>query len=126
MIDDNDNVLLFPQIPVSISVPEESIPVKTVEDIKSNISMLHAVYINEIIETVLPTLSNQLTAAGFSIGSGASLKDGALFVESLRAMLCKQYGIHHPFNKLAEALFQEDDQGALRMVANLDVNFVEK
>jgi hypothetical protein len=121
----NNNVLIFPsKFPVNFPT-EEKVPIKTLEDIRTNITLLHAVYINEVIETVLPIISNQLGAAGFTIGSEASLKDGALFVESFRAMLCKQYGIYHPFHKLAEGLFQEDE-GALRMVAKIDINFVEK
>ena len=121
----NNNVLIFPsKFPMNLPT-EEKVPIKTLEDIRTNITLLHAVYINEVIETVLPIISNQLTAAGFSIGSDASLKDGALFVEAFRAMLCKQYGVYHPFNKLADTLFQEDE-GALRMVAKLDINFVEK
>jgi hypothetical protein len=121
----NNNVLIFPsKFPMNLPT-EEKVPIKTLEDIKTNITLLHAIYINEVIETILPIISNQLTTAGFSIGSEASLKDGALFVESFRAMLCKQYGIFHPFNKLANALFHEEE-GALRMVAKIDINFVEK
>ena len=122
-----DNVLIFPtKFPVLFSVVEENVPIISLEDIKTNVKLLHAVYINDVLETILPIISNQLTAAGFGIGSDSSLKDGALFVESLRAMLCKQYGIDHPFNRIAEALFEESADGALRMVNKIEINFVEK
>ena len=51
------------------------------------------------------------------------IKDGAFVIESLRSMMCKHYGIYHPFQKISENVFSpdEDDSGGLKIVDSLNI-----
>ena len=52
------------------------------------------------------------------------IKDGAFLIEALRSIMCKHYGIYHPFQKLAQSVFIDDEkeEGALRIVDELNVS----
>ena len=51
-------------------------------------------------------------------------KDGAFIVESLRAIMCKYYGIYHPFQQIAEKVFSENTEelGTLKIVDSLNLD----
>jgi hypothetical protein len=129
-MDDDSNVVLFPVNRIAnsqnVGIKQLCIP-KTVEDVKSNLKLMHHVYINEVLERILPMISSQLGSIGFSmemIGKN-DLKDGALFVESFRSMLCKQYDISHPFQKLADELFEMEATGELKLVNDVNMKFAK-
>jgi len=76
---------------------------------------------------------NQLDIAGFGFpdeqdSSPEILKDGAFIIESLRAVMCKHYGIYHPFQKLSEEVFYPDDEDpeALKIVDSLNIVLKEE
>jgi len=125
----DDNIILFPKnrIANNESVgyqPKIAIP-QTVDEVKSNIKLLHHAYINEIVETILPMISAQLTTIGCTITTEQDLKDGALFIESFRSLLCKRFEISHPFQTLANNLFNEEEGGELRLNNDLNMKFAK-
>ena len=75
-----------------------------------------------------------LAKSGFSLGEDEdpledkTLRDGALIVESIRSFMCKYYETYHPFQKLAENIFEADaeDPESLNIVETLNIKLKEK
>lgn len=123
MEEEESNIILFPKEKIVSTHDSKLTLPQTIEEVKTNLSIIHYAYINELLELVLPQIANQLSAAGFNVGFGEDVKDSALFVESFRSLLCRQYGISHPLQKLAVDLFEEDADSSLRMVNSVDLKF---
>ena len=122
-----NNVVTFPKL---YSGPKE---VVTPEEISRNIDMMKQFHIQETIINIAPMIFNQLDIAGFGFpdeqdSSPEILKDGAFIIESLRAVMCKHYGIYHPFQKLSEEIFYPDDEDpeALKIVDSLNIVLKEE
>jgi hypothetical protein len=104
-----DNIIKFPESKI-IRFGQEPISAESVED-KVNILKEH--HINETLSVVMPLLFSSLDSAGFTFDPervDETIKDGALVLESLRSIMCKYYGIPHPFQLISENLFIEDPQ----------------
>jgi hypothetical protein len=100
------------------------------EDIQENVNMMKLFHIQETIANLAPIVFNQLEISGFDLideEDTFAIKDGALIVESIRSMLCKHYGIFHPFQPLSEAVFEDDpeEEGTLKIVDNLNIEMTE-
>jgi len=125
---EDNNVLLFPKERIAnnqnVGHRKVCIP-QSVDEVKSNLQLMHHVYINEILENILPMISAQLGTVGFAVTGNNDIKHGALFVESFRSMLCQQYNISHPFQKLAENLFEEEATGELRLANDINMKFAK-
>lgn len=115
---ENNNVILF---------PKKNANVKSVLDqkeIEKNVETLKHYHIQETIATIAPHIFNQLDLAGFELGEDSnSIKDGAFIVESLRSMMCKYYGIYHPFQQIASNVFMPDkeDLSVLKIAETLNL-----
>lgn len=76
-----------------------------------------------------PILFNQLDLAGFGMldDEDEDVRDGAFIVEALRAIMCKHYGIYHPFNTLIENIFEEEltENGAYKVVDKINLDLTE-
>ena len=97
-----DNVVKFPK---AYNGPENE--ESFVQKINTNMDMMKHFHIQETIATITPMIFTQLEIAGFPLGEEESgelvdIKDGALVIEALRSIMCKQYEIYHPFQKIAE------------------------
>lgn len=117
---DSNNVILFPR---SRSLSDEE-PL-SVEAVKQSTDMMRHYHVQETISTIAPMIFNQLDLAGFEIGDEESdnIKDGAFIIESIRSILCKHYGLYHPFQQIAENVFFPDseDTNTLRIADSLNV-----
>jgi hypothetical protein len=117
----SNNIVLFPNNPVSTHSE------LTVESIKQNTDMMKHYHVQETISVLAPMVFNQLELAGFSVceedTETEDLKDGAFIIESIRSILCKHYGLYHPFQKIAEHVFSPDQEqtGALRIAESLNI-----
>ncbi|QMP83840.1 MAG: hypothetical protein [Caudoviricetes sp.] len=123
----SNNVVTFPKL---YTGPKEVIDP---EEISRNIDMMKQFHIQETIINIAPMIFNQLDIAGFGFpdeeeSSPDTLKDGAFIIESLRAVMCKHYGIYHPFQKLSEQIFYPDDEDpeALKIVDSLNIVLKEE
>jgi hypothetical protein len=101
--------------------------IKSLEEINSRIELMKHYHIQETIGNILPYVFNQLEVAGFLVSDddgGHDIKSSALIVESIRAFMCKQYGIFHPFQKISEEVFSIDseEETTLRIVDKLHLN----
>lgn len=118
---ESNNVILFPTNNVNSQSD------LTLETIKQNTDMMKHFHIQETISVLAPMIFNQLELAGFSVcdeeTETADLKDGAFVVESIRSILCKHYGLYHPFQQISEHVFSPDKEetGALRIADTLNI-----
>lgn len=123
----SNNVVAFPK---PYSGPKEIV---NAEDISRNLDMMKQFHIQETLTNIIPMVFNQLDISGFSmvdddLDIDTTLKDGALIVESLRSFMCKYYEIYHPFQKLAENVFEADNEEpeSLNIVDNLNLKLKEE
>lgn len=123
----SNNVIQFPSRARSPQAPISDLEIAT------NVSMIKFNHINETLNTIIPMLFNNIEIAGFNVipedeESDENMKDGALLVEAVRSLLCKYYEIDHPFQKLADNIFENIGDGTLAMVEKIDMalNDVER
>jgi hypothetical protein len=117
---DSNNVVIFPKQNLNVKIPEFSM-----EEINRNVEMMKHYHIQETLSNLAPIIFNQLEIAGFNISDeeDEDIKDGAFVVESLRSIMCKYYGIYHPFQKIADSVFVPDKEetGALKITDSLNI-----
>lgn len=124
----SNNVIAFPG---SYSgPPKEQI---SEEVIVRNIGTMKQYHIQETLTNIVPMIFTQLDISGFSLDEAdteddQTLKDGALIVEAIRSFMCKYYGIYHPFQKLADNVFQSDNEEpeTLNIVDTINVKLKEE
>lgn len=78
------------------------------------------------VGTVVPALLTHLASLDLDVteeDSAVSRKDGALMIESLKAMLCRHLGLDHPFHVLSDSLFNEGENGMLEVAPSVSCNF---
>lgn len=118
-----DNIIQFPR---KYSGEENLLPTSE-EEVNSKIDLLKYHHIHETLATVIPMLFANLEVAGFDCNdeSEENLKDGAFVVEAIRSILCKHYGLDHPFQEIAQNVFLPDidHEGMLKVVEELNIKF---
>lgn len=116
----NNNVITFPKKKV-ITVKEPKI-----EDINHNMDMMRQYHIQETILNLAPIIFNHLDIAGFGLSDEVDedIKDGAFLIEAIRSMLCKHYDIFHPFQVVAENIFdgEPDEDSPYKIVDELKLD----
>jgi hypothetical protein len=118
---DSNNVIQFPK-----KNNNQNRDDVVIEDITRNVQMMKHYHIQETIANLAPIIFNNLEIAGFGIGDDEDaevIRDGAFIVEAIRSILCKHYAIYHPFQQIADNIFEPDDEeeGALRIVEKLNL-----
>ena len=119
-----NNIVVFPKSYVHPSDQQK------LEDIQHNLEMMKQYHIQETITNLAPMIFNQLDIAGFGIieeDIDEDIKDGAFIIEALRSLMCKHYGIYHPFQLLAENVFSvnEDEEGVFKIVDSINLDLKE-
>jgi hypothetical protein len=112
-----NNILLFPGT-------KKDTPVMTFEDAEESVVMARHYHIQETIANIAPIIFTQLDISGFELGDEESsdLMDGALIVEALRSFMCRSYGMTHPFQKIAESVFDFDKDGGMKIVDEISLS----
>ena len=118
---DSNNVIQFPKKNNNINRDEIAM-----EEIAHNVTMMKLYHIQETITNLAPIIFNNLEIAGFGISDDEDMeivRDGAFIIETIRSILCKHYNIYHPFQQIADNIFEPDDEeeGALRIVEKLNL-----
>ena len=86
-------------------------------------------HIQETLLAISPMLFERLHAAGFDFSdfqSDNELKYGSFLIESLHSLLCKCYGLYHPFQTVAENIFVRDEEEDFTVADELHLKFVDK
>ena len=122
---ESNNVIAFPKSNKNIKKGV------SVDEINFNVEQMHLYHVQETIANIIPLIFTQLEIAGFYQDDETienEIRDSALFVESLRSMLFKHYGIYHPFQKVSEEVFEKEltKEGALKIVDQLIVDLKEE
>lgn len=116
----SNNVIKFPKNNIHVLDP-----LKESEEISKKISIMRHYHIQETIGSIAPLLFNHLEVSGFEVSDEdpESLKEGAFVIEALRSIMCKYYGIYHPFQQIAQNVFipDKEEEGALRIVDSLNI-----
>lgn len=92
------------------------------EELENNLDGLRYEHINDTIDFIVPQLFQDLKSVGFEFNEDAT-KFGAFLIEALRSMLCSHYGAMHPFQEIAEEVFQEGEDGDFKIADCLNINF---
>ena len=122
----SNNVIAFP-IKKKIASSIQAVP-KTPEEIAVNVNQMKFNHINETLGVLVPMIFSNIEIAGFDFlpeegEPDPNIKDGALFVETLRSMLCKFYGIEHPLQRVAEDIFIKVGEDTFELADELMITF---
>lgn len=123
----SNNVIQFPRQNEHVKCHNGYIVTK--ESVDMSIENVKQYHIQETIEIIAPQIFNQFEMAGFNLAIDgvdveADIKDGAFLIEAMRSLLCKYYGIHHPFQQIAEEVFsvdQNETPGVLKIANSLNI-----
>jgi len=117
----SNNVVVFPKKSTNAK------DIQNLEEIQYNLEMMRHYHIQETILNMAPIIFNNLDIAGFGLDEelDGDVKDGAFIVEALRSLMCKYYGIYHPFQDVAEKIFSEEaeEKGVFKIVDRLNIKF---
>jgi hypothetical protein len=116
----SNNVILFPKKNNKVN------DMISVEKIDRNVELMKHYHIQETIANIAPLIFNNLDIAGFPLSEDEEIddiKDGAFVIESLRSLMCKYHGLHHPFQNLAEGVFikEKGDEDSLKIVDTINI-----
>ena len=103
----SNNIVQFPIKKNKYNGPQSS------EEVDESMDMVKQFHIQETIETIIPSLFDQLHVAGFQPDEDDEnvLKHSAMVVESVRSLLCMLKGIDHPLQMIANNLFIQTSDG---------------
>jgi hypothetical protein len=110
----SNNIITFPKKKIETPFPQ------SLEEIEDNMEMIRTTHVQETIETIMPIFFDQLSIAGFQPSEeDGDVKDGALVIEAVRSLLLKSYGVQHPFQIIAQNIFEEDQNGMLSIIESM-------
>ena len=124
MVAASNNIIAFPK---KNMVPKVQAPISP-EEVALNVGAMKLNHINETLMVLVPMVFANIEVAGFDFvpednEDDPNVKDGALFVETLRSLLCKYYGIGHPLQKVADELFVQIDADTFELADSLMIEF---
>ena len=96
---------------------------------QSAIDTMKSNHIQETLIAIAPMLFERLHAAGFDFSSYNSeneLKYGSFVIESMHSLLCKYYGLYHPFQTIAEQIFVSTDDQDFTIADELHITLLNK
>ena len=111
----DNNIINFPRLPNSKIPPSE-------EEVEASLDYLRFNHISETIDYIVPQLFQDLRIVGFEFGDSEQ-KYGAFLVESIRSLLSCHYGALHPFQEIADKVFEDDEDGDFRIADSLNIIF---
>lgn len=94
-----DNVVLFP------GVKRES-PPQTVEEIVDKVTQTRKEHVDGVVNDLIPDIIHVFGTYGLDITSDEYIKDVAMVMESIKAMISRQYRLEHPFHNMVDNVFE--------------------
>lgn len=103
-----DNVVPFPGV-------KRNTPPQNLEEVQSNLDVIRQIHVEETMNLIVGVIFDNLSLAGFNFDPDDedTIKDVALFLESLRSLLSKNNSVEHPFQQLANELFALQNNGTV-------------
>lgn len=93
-----DNVVLFP------GLKRES-PPQTVEEIVDRVTQTRKDHVEGVLHDLIPEFMHLFGSYGLDINSDNNIKDVAMIVESIKAMIMRQYNLPHQFHEMVDSIF---------------------
>jgi hypothetical protein len=106
-----DNVVMFPRA-------KRDSPLHTREEVQAKVMEARLQHIEYVIDETLSFVFSRCYEEGFNLNNDDCLKSTGMLVEAMRAALCNSVGISHPLLKVAEELF-ETDEDAIEQTENI-------
>ncbi len=126
---DTNNIIMFPiekiTDPSHTALADKIVP-QTVDEIKDVTYFLRTKKVEEIMEVILPLVSQGFTAYGINFNGTKDIKHCAFMCESIRSLIHRHFGIDHPIQNLAENVFNISSDGKVSIkslnVKNIKLN----
>lgn len=93
-----DNVVLFP------GFKRES-PPQTIEEIADKVTQTRKEHVDGVMIDLIPDMIHMFGSYGLDINSDEYVKDVAMVMESIKAMISRQYHLDHPFHSMVDNIF---------------------
>ena len=94
-----DNVILFPGI-------KRDTPPQSVEEILDKVTQARKEHVDGVVNDLIPDLIHMFGTYGLDISSDEYIKDVAMVMESIKAMVSRQYRLEHPFHGMVDNVFE--------------------
>jgi hypothetical protein len=106
-----NNVIVFPKAKSRQTSDNRVNPVVTLKGAEESAEQVAHYHIQKSVSLIVPHLFNQLHIAGFTPDSDDDfvIKEGAFIVESIRSYMFAFYGLKHPFQKIVDRVFIEEE-----------------
>ena len=80
-----------------------------------------------ITSTIILFIFNQLDVAGFYLEGEETeddMKDGTMILESIRSLMCRHYGMYHPFQDISENIFTPlENEDGMKISESINLTF---
>lgn len=94
-----DNVILFP------GFRREDAPPQNLDEIHDKVTQTRKEHVASVMNDMIPDIINMFGAYGVDINDDKYIKDVALVMESIKALLHRQYNLEHPFHNMSDSIF---------------------
>ena len=94
-----DNVILFPGF-------KREAPPQTVEEIADRVTQTRKEHVDGVVNDLIPDIIHVFGTYGLDITSDEYIKDVAMVMESIKAMISRQYRLEHPFHNMVDNVFE--------------------
>lgn len=123
MQSNTDNIIKFPKAKKNNDLNIQDTQIDP-EAIHLQIQLMKINHVNETLNILLPIIFNNIELGGFEIVNDQkikdiNMKDSIMIIESVRSLLYKCYGLYHPFQDIAEKIFDENSD----VVDSINVTF---
>lgn len=92
------NVVQFP-------VERLNVPPQSIEEMQDSISIMRKEHVDNLMDMMIPSVLMLFETNGMDVETEAYVKDSALVIESIKALMYKYYNLEHPLNFIAETCF---------------------
>jgi hypothetical protein len=92
------NVVRFP-------VERQNAPPQSIEEMQDSISIMRKEHVDNLMDMMIPSVLMLFETNGMDVETEAYMKDSALVIESIKALMYKYYNLEHPLNFIADTCF---------------------
>lgn len=92
------NVVQFP-------VERLNVPPQSIEEMQDSISIMRKEHVDNLMDMMIPSVLMLFETNGMDVETEAYVKDSALVIEAIKALMYKYYNLEHPLNFIAETCF---------------------
>ena len=90
-----------------VQFPKERLaaPPQSIEEMQDSISTMRKEHVDNLMDMMIPSVLNLFETNGMDVENDVYVKDSALVIESIKALMYKYYNLEHPLNFIAETCF---------------------